>query len=190
MELADYLARYRSADLFLDTFYYNAGTTASDALWADLPVLTCLGQTFSGRMAASLLKAIGLPELITRSHADYESLALELAAHPERLAAVRRKLALNRTTHPLFDTARFTRHIEEAYLKDVSATPGRVGAGSHCGGGVTPVRDCRSGNSHLENAPLRRIRTNPLDAEYSANEQLTSAIRPYRVSARRSSGSV
>jgi predicted O-linked N-acetylglucosamine transferase (SPINDLY family) len=117
MELADYLARYRSADLFLDTFYYNAGTTASDALWAGLPVLTCMGDTFAGRMASSLLTAIGLPELITHSHAEYESLALKLATQPGQLAAIRQKLVENITTHPLFDTERFTRHIEEAYLK-------------------------------------------------------------------------
>jgi predicted O-linked N-acetylglucosamine transferase (SPINDLY family) len=115
--LADHLARHRQADLFLDTFYYNAHTTASDALWAGLPVLTCLGNTFAGRVAASLLKAVGLPELITHSHAEYETLALALATQPERLAAIRRKLALNRTTYPLFDTARFTRHLEAAYMK-------------------------------------------------------------------------
>ncbi|MGA9032483.1 MAG: tetratricopeptide repeat protein, partial [Sulfuricaulis sp.] len=115
--LANHLARYRQADLFLDTFYYNAHTTASDALWAGLPVLTCLGETLAGRVAASLLQAIGLPELITRGHADYEALALALATQPERLAAIRQKLALNRTTQPLFDTPRFTRHIEAAYLK-------------------------------------------------------------------------
>jgi predicted O-linked N-acetylglucosamine transferase (SPINDLY family) len=114
--LAEHLARYRQADLFLDTFYYNAHTTTSDALWAGLPVLTCLGNTFASRVAASLLTAIGLPELITHNHADYESLALELATDPERLAAIRHKLAANRTTQPLFDTARFTRDIEKAYL--------------------------------------------------------------------------
>jgi predicted O-linked N-acetylglucosamine transferase (SPINDLY family) len=117
MELADHLARLRQADLFLDTFYCNAHTTASDALWAGLPVLTSLGNTFAGRVAASLLKAIGLPELITPSHAEYEALALELATQPGRLACLRRKLALNKTTHPLFDTARFTRHLEAAYLR-------------------------------------------------------------------------
>lgn len=114
--LADHLARHRQADLFLDTFYYNAHTTASDALWAGLPVLTCLGETFAGRVAASLLNAVGLPEMITRTPAEYESLALELATRPERLAAIRQKLAENRTTQPLFDTARFTRNIEQAYL--------------------------------------------------------------------------
>ncbi|MGE5240099.1 MAG: tetratricopeptide repeat protein [Bacteroidota bacterium] len=115
--LAEHLARLRQADLFLDTFYYNAHTTASDALWAGLPVLTCLGNTFAGRVAASLLNAIGLPELVTRRHAEYEALALELATQPGRLADIHRKLATNRTTQPLFDTARFTRDIEEAYLK-------------------------------------------------------------------------
>ena len=80
-------------------------------------MLTCLGDTFAGRVAASLLTAVGLPELITRSHADYESLALALATQPERLAAIRQKLAVNRTTQPLFDTARFTRHLEAAYMK-------------------------------------------------------------------------
>ncbi len=114
---ADNLARYRAADLFLDTLYYNAGATASDALWAGLPVLTCLGNTFAGRMAASLLNAIDLPELITRSHTDYESMALQLATEPERLAAIRLKLAANISTRPLFDTARFTCNIEAAYVK-------------------------------------------------------------------------
>ena len=117
MALADHLARHRQADLFLDTFYYNAHTTASDALWAGLPVLTCLGDAFAGRVAASLLTAVGLPELITHSRAEYESLALGLATQPEQLAAIRKKLAANRTTQPLFDTARFTRHIENACIK-------------------------------------------------------------------------
>jgi protein O-GlcNAc transferase len=115
--LADHLARLRQADLLLDTFYYNAHTTASDALWAGLPVLTCLGETFAGRVAASLLNAVGLPELIAHGRAEYEALALELATQPDRLAAIREKLAANRTTQPLFDTARFTRDIETAYMK-------------------------------------------------------------------------
>ena len=113
---ADHLARQRQADLFLDTLPYNAHTTASDALWAVVPVLTCLGETFAGRVAASLLKAIGLPELITTSLADYETLALKLAREPPFLAAIKAKLARNRETYPLFDTARFTRHIEAAYV--------------------------------------------------------------------------
>jgi len=113
--MADYLARQRVADLFLDTAPYNAGATASAALWAGLPVLTCLGDTFAGRMGASLLNAIGLPELITSTAEDYEALAIQLATHPEQLAALKHKLAANRLTCPLFDTALFTQHIESAY---------------------------------------------------------------------------
>jgi protein O-GlcNAc transferase len=110
-----HLARHRHADLFLDTLHYNAHTSASDALWAGLPVLTCMGETFASRVAGSLLSAVGLPELITCSLTDYEALALALARDPARLAAVRDKLADNLTVAPLFDTARFTRHIEMAY---------------------------------------------------------------------------
>ncbi len=112
----DHLARYRLADLFLDTLPYNAHTTASDALWAGVPVVTCVGSTFAGRVAASLLNAIGLPELITTSLTDYEALALQLAREPARLAAVKAKLAEHRTTYPLFDTDRFRRHLEAAYV--------------------------------------------------------------------------
>jgi predicted O-linked N-acetylglucosamine transferase (SPINDLY family) len=119
MALAEHLARYRLADLFLDTFYYNAHTTASDALWAGLPVLTCLGPAFAGRVAASLLTAIEVPELITSSPTAYELLALELANDADRLAAVRRKLAENRGKMPLFDTRRFAGYIETAYLRMV-----------------------------------------------------------------------
>jgi protein O-GlcNAc transferase len=110
-----HLARHRHADLFLDTLHYNAHTSASDALWAGLPVLTCLGETFASRVAGSLLSAVGLPELITRSLADYEGLAHALAHDPTRLAALRKKLGDNLKVAPLFDTARFTRHIEAAY---------------------------------------------------------------------------
>ncbi|HEY2531284.1 MAG TPA: tetratricopeptide repeat protein [Xanthobacteraceae bacterium] len=112
----DHLARHRQADLFLDTLPYNAHTTASDALWAELPVLTCLGSTFAGRVAASLLKAVGLSELITTTLADYEASALKLARDPRLLTALKAKLADNRATHPLFDTKRFVRHMETAYL--------------------------------------------------------------------------
>jgi predicted O-linked N-acetylglucosamine transferase (SPINDLY family) len=111
----EHLARHRCADLFLDTLPYNAHTTASDALWAGLPVLTCLGTTFAGRVAASLLHAIGLPELVTRSLEEYEALALNLAADPGSLTAIKTKLMANRKTHALSDTARYTRHIEAAY---------------------------------------------------------------------------
>jgi predicted O-linked N-acetylglucosamine transferase (SPINDLY family) len=114
-ELSDHLARQRHADLFLDTLPYNAHTTASDALWAGLPLVTCLGETFAGRVAASLLKAVGLPELITTSLEDYEALALRLARDPALLGGIKDKLLRNRDTYPLFDTARFTRHLEAAY---------------------------------------------------------------------------
>jgi protein O-GlcNAc transferase len=110
-----HLARLGLADLFLDSFPFNAGATASDALWAGLPVLTCAGEAFAARMAASLLQAIGLPELITTDLQAYELLALQLSASPEPLRGLRARLAANRTTHSLFDTARFCRHLEVAY---------------------------------------------------------------------------
>ena len=112
---AEHLARQRSADLFLDTFNVNAHTTASDALWAGLPVLTLPGRGFPARVAASLLTAIGLPELIAKTQEDYERLALDLALAPERLAAVKAKLAANRLTTPLFDTAATTRDLESLF---------------------------------------------------------------------------
>jgi len=114
-DVADHLARQRQADLFLDTLPYNAHTTTSDALWAGLPVVTCLGSTFVGRVAASLLRAIGLPELVTESLADYEALALRIARDPRLCASLKDKLARNRNVFPLFDTERFTRNIELAY---------------------------------------------------------------------------
>jgi predicted O-linked N-acetylglucosamine transferase (SPINDLY family) len=116
-DAAEHLARQRLADLFLDTLPYGAHTTASDALWAGLPVLTCLGHTFPGRVAASLLKAVGVPELITTNLTDYEDLALRLAREKETLAAVKAKLAANRDQALLFDTARFTRNLEAAYTR-------------------------------------------------------------------------
>jgi predicted O-linked N-acetylglucosamine transferase (SPINDLY family) len=111
----DHLARHKLADLFLDTLPYNAHTSASDALWAGLPVLTCLGQTFAGRVAASLLNAIDLPELITTTPEAYEQMAIDLATHPDKLAIIKRKLAGNRLAAPLFNTRLYTRHIEAAY---------------------------------------------------------------------------
>jgi predicted O-linked N-acetylglucosamine transferase (SPINDLY family) len=117
MPLPEHLARQRLADLFIDTWPYNAHTTASDALWVGLPVLTCLGEAFAGRVAASLLNATQLPELITADPAHYESLAIKLAGEPEQLAAIRGKLVDNRLSCPLFDARLFTRHIEAAYAK-------------------------------------------------------------------------
>jgi predicted O-linked N-acetylglucosamine transferase (SPINDLY family) len=116
MPLSDHLGRHRLADLFLDTLPYNAHTTASDALWAGLPMLTCPGETFAGRVSASLLRAIGLPELITPTVVDYEQAAVALATCPDKLGAIRRRLEDNRLTAPLFDTALFTKHLEEAYI--------------------------------------------------------------------------
>jgi predicted O-linked N-acetylglucosamine transferase (SPINDLY family) len=110
-----HLARIRLADLFLDTLPYNAHATACDALWAGLPVLTCLGKAFPGRVAASGLYAVGLPELVTASLAEYEALAVSLAHDRARLAAIREKLSRNRGSEPLFDTARYTRNLEAAY---------------------------------------------------------------------------
>jgi predicted O-linked N-acetylglucosamine transferase (SPINDLY family) len=113
--LAEHLARHRAADLFLDTFPCNAHTTASDALWAGLPVLTRTGESFASRVAASLLRAIGLPELIADSAPHYQQLALALAADSQRRTALRQQLQQQRLTTALFDTEAFTRHLESAY---------------------------------------------------------------------------
>jgi predicted O-linked N-acetylglucosamine transferase (SPINDLY family) len=115
LPLEAHLARHRCADLFLDTLPFNAHTTASDALWAGLPVLTATGETFAGRVATSLLHAVGMPELVTRNLAEYEELALALARDWERLAALRARLAANRATAPLFDTTGFARALEAAF---------------------------------------------------------------------------
>lgn len=115
LHLPQHLARHRNADLFLDTLPVNAHTTASDALWAGLPLLTCMGDTFISRVAGSLLHAVGLPELVTTSLGEYEALALDLATNRDKLGALREKLAHRRLHSPLFDIARFTRAIEAAY---------------------------------------------------------------------------
>jgi protein O-GlcNAc transferase len=112
-----HLARHRLADLFLDTLPYNAHTTASDALWAGLPLVTCMGSTFAGRVAGSLLNAAGVPELVTHSLPDYEALALRLAFNPSLLGELCAKLARTRDTSSLFDTDRYRRHIEMAYVR-------------------------------------------------------------------------
>ncbi len=114
--MAEHLARYRLADLFIDTRPYNAHTTACDALWAGVPVLTCMGQSFASRVAGSLLHAVGLPELAVATPEAYEAMALELARDPARLAALGQRLAENRLRTPLFDTPRLTRDIEQAYV--------------------------------------------------------------------------
>jgi predicted O-linked N-acetylglucosamine transferase (SPINDLY family) len=113
----EYLARYKTCDLFLDTFPYNAGATASDALWMGLPVLTLIGKSFASRIAASLLNAIGLPELIANTGEKYEELAIELATNPKKLAGIKLELTKNRSTFPLFNTPLFTKNLEDAYIK-------------------------------------------------------------------------
>lgn len=114
---AEHLARHRLADLFLDTFACNAHTTASDALWAGVPLVTKLGQQFAARVAASLLTAVGLPDLIVETAEEYEALALELCESPEKYDAIRDRLAQNRKTSPLFNTRDFTHNLEGAYLR-------------------------------------------------------------------------
>jgi predicted O-linked N-acetylglucosamine transferase (SPINDLY family) len=121
MPLADHLARHRHADLFLDTFNYNAHTTASDALWTGLPVVTKLGSSFAARVGGSLLNALDMPELVTLTTEAYEQCALDIATDPARLAAVKAKLDRNRLTTPLFDTERYTRDIEALYEQVLAA---------------------------------------------------------------------
>ena len=159
----EHLARHVLADLFLDTLPYNAHTTASDALWMGLPLVTCPGDTFPSRVAASLLSAIGMPELVTSSLGEYEDLALELAREPERLAAIKAKLARNRDTSPLFDAARFTRHLESAYTimwerqqrgqapASFAVEPSE-GQGFYFGSGPWLMRTRSSGRTHFLNA--------------------------------------
>lgn len=117
LPLPEHFARHRLADLFLDTLPFNGHTTANDALWAGLPVLTCSGESFAARVAGSLLHAVGLPELVTASLPEYEALALALAHDPAQLAALRERLAVNRDTAPLFDCARYTRNLEALYRR-------------------------------------------------------------------------
>jgi protein O-GlcNAc transferase len=115
MPKPQHLARLRLADLVLDTHYYNAHTTTTDALWAGVPVLTWPGEMFASRVAASLLTAVGLPELIAATREDYERRAIELAREPQALAALRARLAANRLSTPLFDTGAHVRHLEAAF---------------------------------------------------------------------------
>ena len=112
---AEHVSRLQCADLVLDTLPYNAHTTASDALWAGVPIVTCPGRSFQARVAGSLLQAMGLPELIAASLGDYEAIALKLATDMDALAEMRSKVLRNRTTSALFDTGRFTRNLEAAY---------------------------------------------------------------------------
>ncbi|MBT8583009.1 tetratricopeptide repeat protein [Polynucleobacter paneuropaeus] len=136
MPLEDHLARHQLADLFLDTSPYNAHTTASDALWAGLPILTLIGNTFAGRVCSSLLMAIDLADLITESREDYENLAIELATDPLRLNSIRERLKQNRTSSPLFNSSLTTKQIEKAFQKILQcslngATPENLVIESH-----------------------------------------------------------
>ena len=117
VSIDDHLSRYKLADLFIDTFAFNAHTTASEALWAGLPVVTKLGKGFAARVAGSLLNAVGLPELITHNENDYEALILELATNPKKLNKIKKKLEVNRLSKPLFNTEQYTKHLENGYLQ-------------------------------------------------------------------------
>jgi predicted O-linked N-acetylglucosamine transferase (SPINDLY family) len=116
MPADEHLARHRLADLFLDTYPFNAHTTASDSLWAGLPVLTFMGESFASRVAASLLNTLNLQELITESIIAYEKLAIQLAMHPSQLDEIKQKLSTSTLNSPLFRTETFTRHLEDAYM--------------------------------------------------------------------------
>jgi predicted O-linked N-acetylglucosamine transferase (SPINDLY family) len=111
----NHLARYSLADLFLDSFPYNAHTTASDALWAGLPILTLNGKSFASRVASSLLSAIGLEQLITTTQQDYENLAIDLGKNPQKVVSLKTTLAANRLTAPLFNSRLYTKNIETSY---------------------------------------------------------------------------
>jgi len=142
----DHLARYRQADIFLDTYPYNAHTTAADALMAGLPVVTCRGHAFPARVAASLLHAVGLPELVTDSLAEYESLALALASKPESVSAIKARLRLQQHTHALFDTERFCHNLEHSLLSMTQAAtpappPMSAAAPATAPGGAVPALD-------------------------------------------------
>ena len=170
---AEYLARYQLADLFLDTFPFNAGTTASDALWAGLPLLTCAGQTFSSRMAGSLLRAVDLPQLITHSFADYEDKAVELANHPQRIAAMKRQLQANRLTCALFDSPRFVRNMEAALQKVAKPAAPRLAAPGHA---VRPLEP-----SEQEQAEPVRIDQIPIvTVSYNAPDLIEALLRTLR----------
>ena len=135
----DHMARLGLADLFLDTLPVNAHTTASDALWAGVPVLTMLGPLFAGRVAASLLRAVGLPDLVTHSFAAYEAQALALARDPARLGALRDRLAANRNTAPLFDSPRYTRDYEAALERMVAIHDAGGGPEQICIADIGPL---------------------------------------------------
>jgi len=146
--MAEHLGRQALADLYLDTQPYNAHSTACDALWAGVPVLSCTGRTFAARAAASVLRAVGLPELITGTLTEYEGKALELLRAPEKLRELRERLARQRLTSPLFDTERFTRHLESAYLAmSERAASGEPPLGFRVPDSVAPARASRNSDN-------------------------------------------
>ena len=116
------MARHKLADLFLDTFFYNAHTTCSDALWSGVPVITKMGTSFPARVGASLLSAAELGELVTKTNEAYENLALELALNPKKLAKIKSQLSKNKAKKPLFDTEKFVRDLEKSYISCVKNT--------------------------------------------------------------------
>jgi predicted O-linked N-acetylglucosamine transferase (SPINDLY family) len=126
LDMKEHLARHRLADLFLDTFNFNAHTTASEALWTGLPVVTKMGKGFASRVAASLLNALDCPELITETKEDYEALIMELATDPKKLLRIREKVTSNRLSKPLFNTELYIKNLEnsfkqvhENYIKEI-----------------------------------------------------------------------
>jgi predicted O-linked N-acetylglucosamine transferase (SPINDLY family) len=148
VQIDQHLARLSLADLALDTLPYNAHTTGSDALWAGVPMVTCPGSSFAGRVGASLLRAAGLPELVTNSMADYQALALRLATVPHELAELRQRLVAQRRTAPLFDTDRYRCHLEWAYEEMV----GRARLGQTPAPFDVPVQDAATPASLLESS--------------------------------------
>jgi predicted O-linked N-acetylglucosamine transferase (SPINDLY family) len=114
----EHLARIKLADLFLDTFNFNAHTTACDALWAGIPVVTLMGKSFASRVAGSLLHSLEMPELVTTTEEDYESLALFIAKNPDKLKKLKKKIEINRESAPLFDSLKYTKNLEKA-LKNI-----------------------------------------------------------------------
>ncbi|WP_229256588.1 O-linked N-acetylglucosamine transferase family protein [Duganella lactea] len=169
---AEYLARYQLADLFLDTYPFNAGTTASDALWAGLPLLTCAGRTFSSRMAGSLLRAVDLPQLITFNFSDYEDKAVALANAPAQIAAMKRQLQANRLTCALFDSPRFVRNLEQLLQQVAKPAAPRLPAPQHA---VHPDED-----QGAPAAPLRIDQIPVVTVSYNAPDLIEALLRTLR----------
>ena len=167
---AEYLARYQVADLFLDTYPFNAGTTASDALWAGLPLITRTGQTFAARMAGSLLRAVDLPQLITDNFADYEELAVALAADPARIAAMKRQLVNNRLTCALFDSPRFVRNFEAALQRVAKPAPPRLAPPEYA---VRPSEQPSSAPVRIDQIPIVAV-------SYNAPDLIEALLRTLR----------